>query len=119
MPTPEEDGSDELPTTPGPNAGGINPATLEARAPLALSEDQRRLARDLRVDLNWSFEQIADTLGCSVAEVQHALATLRTPSENPQRGTLNVSLAALAYFRSQQLPGEAMWETVNRLTGIE
>jgi hypothetical protein len=110
---------EDPPKTPGPRAGEINPGTLAARAPIALSDEQRRHARFLRFEKKWDWVVLADAFGCSVQEIQHALATIRTPSTSPKRATLNVSLAAYARIQELRQPGEAVWETVNRVLGIE
>jgi hypothetical protein len=62
---------------------------------------------------------LAEFCGCTAQEIQHALATLRTPSADPKRGTLNVSPAARARVEELKLPGEAIWQTVNRILDIE
>jgi hypothetical protein len=63
-------------------------------------------------------EDIARIMGVSLLQVSHACAGMRTPRDDPPRGTLNVSPAAHAFVRARRRPGEPVWETVNRLLGI-
>lgn len=83
----------------------------------ALTSTQRDKARKLR-RAGAGVQQIADLLEVPLLSVSYALAGLRTPRDDPPRATLNVSMAALDHVRARQLPGEAIWETMNRLFGI-
>jgi hypothetical protein len=101
----------------GPRAGVTSDITLALRDRPSLTTPQRTKARKLR-RAGASMQQIADLLDVPLLSVSHALANLRTPRANPPRATLNVSLAALDHVRARQLPGEAIWETMNRLLGV-
>ena len=96
----------------------MNRLTAHKRGPVPLTADERKRARFLRVDLNWDWPAIAADVGRSESDIRHSLATVRTRTAAPKRGTVNVSPALLDHLRSLQLPDEAMWETMNRLFGI-
>ena len=87
------------------------------RGPVPLTADQRRRAKSMRLK-NIEFAAIAAILSRSEADVRHSLATVRTRREDPPRLTINVSPAAKDRFDKLRHPGEAMWETVNRVVGI-
>ena len=106
------------PKIPGPHAGDMNPLTGILRGPMPLTADQRKRAKSLRFNQKWDWPDIAADLKRSQQDIQHSLANARTPRTNPARGTANISLAALDKIKAQQLPDEAMWETVNRLMGV-
>jgi hypothetical protein len=61
---------------------------------------------------------IAAALGVPILSVVHGVEGMKSRHENPPRACLNVSLAARDWFQSRQFPGEAMWQTVNRVLGI-
>jgi len=102
-------------TPPSPHAGDINPATKMIRPHHGVSEDQRQSARTMRVRDNLSFREISEKLGITENQVREALSTMRLPLKAKSRSTLNVSVEAAEFFKSKSLPGEAIWETVNRL----
>jgi hypothetical protein len=95
----------------------MSPYTDLLRGPMPLNAAQRKEARRLReAGLDWP--EIAAAIERSVEDVQHSLATIRTRHREPSRGTINASPMAHAYLKGRQLPGEAMWETVNRLLNL-
>jgi len=61
------------------------------------------------------FSAIAAALGLTEHQVREALSTVRLPLKSKSRSTLNVSVEAADFFKSKSLPGEAIWETVNRV----
>lgn len=103
---------------PGKDAGQTSPRTIELRGPMPLTADQRRRARFLRFDMGMDYPDIAAAIGRSEPDVRHALANARTALQDPKRGTVNVSPAAIERLRLLQLPDEPMWQTVNRVLGI-
>jgi hypothetical protein len=103
-------------TVPG-DAGEISPATLRLRAPLFLSYEQRNAAKMWR-QVGLEIWEIAEEMGVSETDVALALANIRTHRPQHPRRTLNVSVAAWAKFNAMRLPGEAMWQTVNRVLGL-
>lgn len=104
---------------PGRRAGDINPETVHHRGPMPLTKPQRERARFLRFELDLDWSEISADLGRSEQDIRHSLANARTvPSHPRKRVTENVSLAAHERLRALQLPGEAMWKTINRVLGI-
>lgn len=103
---------------PGKDAGQISVQTIKLRGPMPLTAAQRRRARFLRFEVGWDWPDIAADVGRSQQEVRHSLANARTLSPDPKRATVNVGPAAIERLRVLQRPGEAMWETMNRLLGI-
>jgi hypothetical protein len=101
----------------GPYAGATSKQTLVLRDQPSLTRSQIDTARRLRRK-NIPLEDIARIMGVSLLQVSHACAGMRTPRDDPPRGTLNVSMAAHAHVMAQKRPGEPIWETVNRLLGI-
>ena len=101
-------------TPPSPHAGDINPATKLIRPRHGVTEEQRQSARLMRID-GMTFAAIAAALGLLEWQVREALSTMRLPAKSKSRASLNVSLEAAEFFKSRSLPGEAIWETVNRL----
>lgn len=106
------------PKTPGTHAGDMNPLTGVLRGPMPLTADQRKRARFLRFTAHWDWPDIATDLGRSEQDIRHSLANARTTRSDPSRGTMNVSIAAYDWFKAHQLPGESMWQTVNRIVGV-
>ena len=99
------------------DAGDTHPHTIELRAPVTLTPEQKQQARAWR-EVGLEFWEIAVEMGLSEQEVQLALATLRCKRADPPRISLNVSPAAAEFFKHRQLPGEPMWKTVNRILGL-
>jgi hypothetical protein len=102
---------------PRPFAGMMNPLTNHLRGPVPLKAYERKRAKALR-QAGWDFPDIAIEIGRSEKDVRHSLATIRTSPSKPARGTINVTLDLYAYLKGLQLPGEAMWETMNRQFGV-
>lgn len=102
---------------PGVDAGKISAHTQEVRGPMPLTADQRRRAKSMRLKA-FDFPMIAAILGRSETDVRHGLATVRTRRDDPTRATLNVSPAAKEQLDKLRHPGEAIWETFNRVIGI-
>ena len=84
---------------------------------MPLTADQRRRAKAMRLK-DFDFAVIAALLSRTEADVRHGLATVRTPRDDPPRVTLNISPAAKQRLDTLRHPGEAMWETINRVVGI-
>ena len=101
---------------PGPRAGEISELTRDLRPPLALSDEECRIARKLR-RARLEISAIADRLNTSELCVQQALATMRTRRKLPSRRTLNVTVAAHEFVKGEADSHEAYWETVDRLFG--
>ena len=102
-------------TPPSPHAGDINPATKLIRPHHGVTEEQRQSARLMLIRDGMTFAAIAAALGLLEWQVREALSTVRLPAKGRSRASLNVSLEAAEFFKSKSLPGEAVWETVNRL----
>lgn len=105
------------PSRVGPRAGTTNPKTLILRDQPSLTRSQIAKARRLR-RRNIPLEDIAKIIGVSLLQVAHACAGMRTPRDDPPRGTLNVSRAVHALVHAARLPNEAIWQTMNRLMRI-
>jgi len=103
---------------PAPDAGLISPRTVAARGPIPLTADQRRHAKFLRFEVGLDFPAVAAAIGRSEAEVRHSLANARTRRSVEKRVTANISPAAAAHLRRIALPGEPVWQTINRVFGI-
>jgi hypothetical protein len=103
---------------PGKNAGEMSSKTELLRGPLPLTKDQRAMARFLRFEVGKDWPDVASAVGRTIEEVRHALANARTAHNQRKRVTLNVSPALGELVESYQLPGEAMWQTMNRLFGV-
>lgn len=101
-------------TPPGPYAGDMSPVTEALRPRISLDAKQAATARRLRRD-RWTIGQIAEHLEADQEEVRHALATLRTKKMDPHRRTLNVTVEAAEFVSGQAEPGEAVWQTMDRL----
>jgi len=102
-------------TPPAPHAGDINPATKMIRPHHGVTDEQRQIARRMLVHDRMTFAAIAAVLGLLEWQVREALSTVRLPGKSKSRASLNVSLEAAEFVRRQSLPGEAVWETMNRL----
>lgn len=100
------------------NAGTISRTTVALRQPLALTPEERLHAKRLR-KTGLEIWQVARKMGLIEEDVALALANIRTKRPNPPRISLNVSVAAAEKVKAMQLPGEAIWQTVNRLLGID
>jgi hypothetical protein len=105
-------------STVPPDAGEMSPITRALRAPPPLDVEQRMHAKRLR-KLGLEFWEIAQELSVAEADVELALATIRTKRHNPPRISLNVSQAAAENVKRQQFVGEPLWRTVNRMLGIK
>ena len=85
---------------------------------MPLRADQRRQAKSLR-ERGFEWADVAAAIGRTEGDIRHALANARTPSPNPKRATLNVSLESYeAFLTKYRVPGEKVWETFNRLMGV-
>jgi hypothetical protein len=60
-------------------------------------------------------EQIADSLGKPVEEVEKALVQMRMPRPETTRGTLNVTLAAHVLVMRERQGNEPIWVTFDRM----
>jgi hypothetical protein len=85
---------------------------------MPLTAEERARARFLRFEAHHGWPDIAVAIGRSEEDIRHSLANARTRSPNPKRGTANLSPAALDHLKGQMLPGEALWQTVNRIFGL-
>jgi hypothetical protein len=90
---------------------------MALRAPLALTKDQRMQAKRWR-KTGLEIWEVAEEMGLPEDAVALALANIRTKRSAPPRISLNVSVAAADKIKAMQLPGEAIWRTVNRVLGI-
>jgi len=108
----------DWPLRPGPQAGAINPRTLTIRPRHSLNDEERTIARYFLVECGWDFVRIAAWLRKPEIDVRLALMTVRLRHPEPKRKALNVSLGAHAHVASARLPGEATWQTINRLLGL-
>ena len=63
----------------------------------------------------FSNEEIAGHMNADIHSVDIALSALRTKRPNPDRCTINVGSNAGSVIKSEQMPGEPMWQTVDRL----
>lgn len=100
-----------------------SPQTLALRPPIPFDNRQQNLMRRLFKD-GTSIEKIADYFDTDVYTVQLVLSTSRTPIENHDRRTLNVSVAAHRQVMSELVAKEysnvietmdAMLDELNRL----
>lgn len=103
---------------PGKNAGQISVRTTVLRGPIPLTADQRRWARFLRFEVGLDWPDVVTATGRTERDIRHSLANARTPHVKPKRVAINVGPTAGDRLRAMQLPGEAMWQTVNRLLNI-
>lgn len=102
-------------TPPSPRAGDINPVTKLIRPHHGVTDEQRQTARYMLVSRGMTFEEIAAALDLFEWQIREALSTVRLPKKSRSRASLNVSLEAAEFVQRQRLPGEAVWETMNRL----
>lgn len=102
---------------PAADSGRISPETVKLRPLVSLTPYEKRVAKSLRAS-GEDFEKIADRLKRDVVDVEISLSTIRTKRTDPSRFTANISEAAHVEIEKMKIPGEATWETVNRLLGI-
>jgi transcriptional regulator len=103
-------------TPPLPGAGDTNPITIALRPAIPLTEDQIvRVRRLRRADPSLTDADIAALIGGTEEAVRLALTGLRTRVKKPSRATLNVSVEAAEYAKTQQRAGEALWRTIDRI----
>ncbi|WP_424138201.1 hypothetical protein [Roseomonas chloroacetimidivorans] len=103
-------------TPPGFHAGDISPRTKRLRPDIGLSEElviairrERKKGQDP--------DQIARTLTLPLEVVEKALLAMRTPQPGRSRGTLNITREAHAFITRERRPGEAYWQTFDRIVG--
>jgi uncharacterized membrane protein len=99
---------------PHPDAGDMAEQTKVLRPQMGLTEFQCAKARRLRRK-GYDIAAIAQLLEADDDSVRQALAAMRTPTPNPSRKTLNVTVAAQAFVVAEALPDEPYWQTVDRL----
>jgi hypothetical protein len=99
---------------PHPDAGEMAEQTKILRPTIGLDKFQCAKARRLRRK-GYDITAIAPLLDADEDSVRHALAAMRTPTPNPSRKTLNVTVAAQAFVVAEALPDEPYWRTVDRL----
>jgi hypothetical protein len=99
---------------PRPDAGEMAERTQILRPQLGLDKPKCAKARFLRRN-GYKVEDIAKRLNADDDSVRQALAAMRTPTPNPSRKTLNVTVAAQEFVAAEALPGEPYWQTVDRL----
>jgi hypothetical protein len=63
----------------------------------------------------YDIDAIAQLLVADEDSVRQALEAMRTPTPNPSRKTLNVTVAAQAFVVAEATPDEPYWQTVDRL----
>ena len=99
---------------PSPHAGDISPLTEALRPRIRLTQGQSKEARRLG-QLGMKPAEVAVQLGEPEDQVKLAMATLRTAAESASRATLNVTTGAREFVGTEAQPGEAIWQTVDRL----
>ena len=101
-------------TPPAPHAGEISPLTEALRPHIRLPPKKCARARALRrrgVDI----PLIAARLAAPLTQINLALAVLRTTNPAPSRATLNGTVEARDFVKREAEPGEACWQTLDRL----
>ncbi len=93
---------------------GPSPQTQMLRPNVKLSDIEIAAARKRRKE-NASIEDIAEELGFAIEEIELALASMRTPTVNPTRRTINVGINAYNAIISEKGNGEALWQTMDKL----
>jgi hypothetical protein len=99
---------------PGSGSGEMSRRTQLLRPAIQLTPHQAAQARKLRRQ-GHAPEQIAETLGLPLEEVEKALVQMRSPRPETTRGTLNVTLAAHRFIMAERHGTEPMWQTMDRL----
>lgn len=102
---------------PEAQSGMISPETVKKRPKVRLTPHEKATAKSLR-DNGKNFSEIAHLLNRNLVDVEIALSTIRTKRVDPPRYTANISQAAHVKIREMSFPNEAVWQTVNRLFGL-
>lgn len=93
---------------------GPSPQTQILRPDVKLSDIEISVARKRRKQ-GASIEDIAEELGFAIEEIELALASMRTPTDNPTRRTINVGINAYNAIISEKGNGEPLWQTMDKL----
>jgi hypothetical protein len=101
-------------STPPGGDFGPSPQTQQLRPNSNLDDHQANEARRLRRD-GRDIPDIAEEFGVAIEEIELALAPMRTPLHFHRRRTVNVGLEAYREILNERRPGEAIWQTIDRL----
>lgn len=102
-------------TPPSRDAGEISPTTKALRPSLGVDAKTCSRVRQYRRGRKLSDAVIATRVGVPVQTVREILAAMRTKNVKRSRATINATLAAGQFFNSEARPGEALWQTVDRV----
>lgn len=101
-------------TPPHHGAGEMAARTQALRPALGLTAEEVAQVRHLRKQ-GLHPAQIATSTGLALDLIERACLAMRMPHPNRGRGTLNVTVEAHRLVHRERLPGEAVWETFDRL----